>query len=150
MSHPRLTRTALALLALNQAAVGALALVVPRRFFDQFPLGRGWVASLPPYNEHLVRDVGGLSLGFAVLFAILVVDPRPPLVRPVLLSWLVSASAHLAFHLDHVQGLSGFDAVTQSAGLALVVLLPAALLWTTRAGEADQHAPATVTSARRS
>ena len=35
----------------------------PRRsFYEDFPLGRGWVEALPAYSEHLVRDVGGLFL----------------------------------------------------------------------------------------
>jgi len=71
MTSRGLTRFAIALLLVNQVTVGAWATVAPRSFFDDFPLGRGWVASLPPYNVHLVRDVGGLSLGFAVLFAAL-------------------------------------------------------------------------------
>ena len=131
----------MALLAVNQSVVGSWAALAPRSFFDQFPLGRGWVASLGPFNEHLVRDVGGLSLGFAFLFAIAVITPRPVLVRASLFSWLVPATTHLTFHLDHLQGFSGIDAATQSAGLALAVLLPAAVLCLTHSEEARHHAP---------
>ena len=38
------------------------ALFAPADFFRTFPLGRGGSQALPPYNEHLTRDVGGLYL----------------------------------------------------------------------------------------
>ena len=39
----------------------------PRSFYDDFPLGRGWIAaSGGAYNEHLVRDVGALFLALAI------------------------------------------------------------------------------------
>jgi len=39
----------------------------PRSFYDDFPLGRGWIAaSGGAYNEHLVRDVGGLFLALVI------------------------------------------------------------------------------------
>jgi hypothetical protein len=129
MNRRGVTRLAVTPLAVNQAVVGAWAVLAPRSFFDQFPVGRGWVASLPPFNEHLTRDVGGLSLGFAVLFTLVLVDPAPSLARPALVAWLVPATTHLAFHLDHLQGFSGVDAVAQSSGLVMAVVLPAAVLW---------------------
>ena len=124
----RSVRFAMALLAVNQAILGAWASLAPRSFYDRYPLGSGWVASLPPFNEHLVRDVGGLSLGFAVLFGAAELNPSPVLVKPVLYAWLLPATTHLAFHLDHLNGFSPADAVTQSLGLVLVVLVPAAVL----------------------
>lgn len=124
----RSVRFAMALLAVNQAILGAWASLAPRSFYDRYPLGSGWVALLPPFNEHLVRDVGGLSLGFAVLFGAAALNPSPVLVKPVLYAWLLPASTHLAFHLDHLNGFSPADAVTQSLGLVLVVLVPAAVL----------------------
>jgi hypothetical protein len=129
MTSRSLARFAIAPLVVNHVTVGAWATFAPRSFFDDFPLGRGWVASLAPYNEHLVRDVGGLSLGFAVLFVALLVNPSPTLARPALYAWLVTATAHFAFHLDHLQGFSGPDAAAQTLGLACAVLLPAAVLW---------------------
>jgi hypothetical protein len=33
---------------------------------------------ISPYNEHLVTDVGGLYLGFAVLFALAAAASSPP------------------------------------------------------------------------
>ncbi|RTL69410.1 MAG: hypothetical protein EKK42_04560 [Pseudonocardiaceae bacterium] len=61
-------RVGLLVLAATQAFVGLWALPAPRSFYDDFPApGRSWVSALPPYNEHLVRDVGALSLALTVL-----------------------------------------------------------------------------------
>ena len=62
-------RAALGFLFLAALTIGLTAAVLPRTFYDDFPFLAHWVELLPPYNEHLVTDVGGLYLGFAVLFA---------------------------------------------------------------------------------
>lgn len=72
-----LIRTGLMVLTASQAVVGMRALLGPRSFLDGFPAtGHAWVALLPPFDEHLVRDVGGLSLAMAVLLgtAAVIVD----------------------------------------------------------------------------
>jgi hypothetical protein len=57
---PSLARTALVVLALSAAFTGLPAALAPRTFFDDFPFLSAWVELLPPYNEHLVTDVGAL------------------------------------------------------------------------------------------
>ena len=48
--------------------VGAWALLAPGSFYEDFTaLGRGWIYAWPPYDEHLLRDVGALNLALAVL-----------------------------------------------------------------------------------
>ena len=59
---PGKVRLLLWLLALGNLGVGIQAAFTPRSFYDDFPLGRGWVAMDGPYNQHLVRDVGSLNL----------------------------------------------------------------------------------------
>ena len=110
------------------AVVGIWALVFPSSFFDDFPVGLGWVAMQPPYNEHLTRDVGGLSLGFAVVFAASVVRPYRLLVTVSLIGWLTAAVPHFVFHVTHLEGFDAGDAVAQTVGLALVVVIPILLL----------------------
>ena len=62
---------------LGNLGVGFQALFTPRSFYDDFPIGRGWVAMDGPYNQHLVRDVGSLNLALVVLvFAALIVSTR--------------------------------------------------------------------------
>lgn len=58
---------ALAYLSLTSAVVGVWAQFFPRAFYERFPGFGIWVAGDGPYNEHLIRDVGGLNLALAVL-----------------------------------------------------------------------------------
>ena len=69
MRAPRAARIALAFSCAYCLSIGALAAFAPHAFYDDFPFVSHWVDLLPPYNEHLTTDVGGLYLGFAVVFA---------------------------------------------------------------------------------
>ena len=47
--------------------VGIWAAFFPEAFYRSFPgFGLHWIDAAGPYDEHLVRDVGGLYLGLAV------------------------------------------------------------------------------------
>jgi hypothetical protein len=61
-------RLGLAALALSALTVALPALLVPRRFFADFPFAAHWVDRLGTYNEHLTTDVGAFYLAFSVLF----------------------------------------------------------------------------------
>jgi len=120
-----LARAALVALAAAAALPGLHALLAPRSFFDGFPIGPGdWVVYLPPYNEHTITDVGGFYLAFAVLFAWAARTLHPALVRPLCAAWALAATAHLVFHLAHLDSFGVVDAITQTATLALVLVLP--------------------------
>jgi hypothetical protein len=121
-------RAALVLLSLYALAVGLPAAVVPRRFYDDFPFVASWVDRLPPYNQHLVSDVGGFYLGFALLFAWAAVRPSRELVVPLCVAWALAAALHLLFHVTHLAGFPTADAIAQTVALALVLLLPFAAL----------------------
>jgi hypothetical protein len=122
-------RAGLALLAASAALTGVWAAVLPTAFYSSFPGGgHAWVALLPPYNEHLVRDVGDLYLGFTVLLAWAAISLRPHLVVAALVSWEASALPHALFHLAHLGGLTPADAVAQMSALAGTALLPLVLL----------------------
>jgi hypothetical protein len=97
-------RAGFGVLAAYQVILGIWALVFPSSYFADFPAGLGWVAVLPPYNEHLTRNVGGLSLGFAVVLAVAVVRPHSDLVTVSLVSWLTVAVTHLVFHVTTLRG----------------------------------------------
>ena len=122
-------RAGLGLLAVAAAVVGAWALLAPRSFYGDFPGGgRSWVSAVGPYNEHLVRDVGGLNLALALLLAAAAVLLERRLVIVVLVAYLVNAVPHFIFHVSHMDELSTGDQVGQTVSLALAVLLPLALL----------------------
>ncbi|MGZ4793552.1 MAG: hypothetical protein ACXWBO_16995, partial [Ilumatobacteraceae bacterium] len=68
MTYRRWIRIALGYLAVVSIVIGVWAQFAPRSFFDDFPgFGRVWVHVDGPFNEHLVRDVGGLDLALAIV-----------------------------------------------------------------------------------
>jgi hypothetical protein len=119
-----IARVALWCLAVSAAVVGAPATVAPRSFYSGWPFGRGWVEHLPPFNRHLVTDVGGFYLAFALLFAWAAVTLRRELVVPVCVAWSAAALLHFVFHASHLHGFATGDAIAELAGLALVLTLP--------------------------
>ena len=125
----RLTATvSLWCVAATSAFTGLLAALAPRVFYDDFPLGRAWVQMLPPYNEHLINDVGGFYLAFALLFAWAAVSVHRALVVPLCTSWIFAALLHFGYHVTHLDGWDLGDAVAQTVVLALVLVLPVAAL----------------------
>lgn len=125
----RLVRAALAVLAASSAVVGVWAQAFPRSFYDDFPgLGRVWVAVDGPFNEHLVRDVGGLNLGLALVAAMALVTGRVAVARAAGGAALVYGLPHLAYHALHLDGVGMVDVVAMLASLTLVVLAGLAAL----------------------
>ena len=127
-----LLRAVLGALAFSALLVGVLASFAPRSFYDDFPLGATWVALLPPYNEHLVTDVGGFQLAFGLLFAYAAWRPARELVVPLCAAWLVSQVLHFVFHVTHLEDFGVGDAIAQTVALAAVVVLPAGAIWLAR------------------
>ena len=143
---PGRVRMLLWLLALGNLGVGVQALFTPRSFYDDFPIGRGWVAMDGPYNQHLVRDVGSLNLALVVLvFAALVIGTRT-MARTAMIVWLVNAVPHFLYHLRHLTMLMpGADKIGIVATLGFAALAPiAVLVWTWRAPELGTPRPARV------
>jgi hypothetical protein len=123
------TRIALGYLALVALQIGVWAQLAPRSFYDDFPgLGRAWVSVDGPYNEHLVRDVGGLYLALGVLLVAAIVTLSRPLIVTASVAVLVSAVPHLLYHAVNRTGLTAGDLAASLGGLALFVVIPAALL----------------------
>ena len=129
MNSPRGARLALWSLFAAALTIGLTAAAAPRTFYDDFPFVTAWVSLLPPYNEHLVTDVGGLYLGFAVLFAWAARTLERTLVQAVCVAWLLAASLHLIFHAGHLEGFGTADAIAELAGLALLLVPPPIAIW---------------------
>jgi hypothetical protein len=118
----------LSVLALTQAMIGGWALFAPAGFFSSFPsAGHPWAALLPPYNEHLVRDVGALSLALTVVLVAAAVTADRLLARVALAAFATYAVPHTIFHSLHLEHFAQADAVAQMSGfvaqLALIVAL---------------------------
>jgi hypothetical protein len=128
-----LTRLGLALLGLLHLSWGVAATAAPRWFFDSFPgFGAGWTAGYPPYNAHLMTDVGAAfaAPGVLLLAATWFGDHRVTVV--VLLGTLVFSGLHLTFHLRDHGDLHGADYAASVASLVAGVLAPVVLLLMSR------------------
>jgi hypothetical protein len=111
------------------ALIGVWASGWPRGFYDGFPWpGHAWVAPLPAYNEHLVRDFGGMNLAMAVVFGVAAATLDRRLVATALVAYLVFAVPHLAFHLQHLEPFGTVDAVAQAVTLVASAALALPLL----------------------
>jgi alkylhydroperoxidase family enzyme len=112
---------------------GIWATLAPRSFYDDFPLGvGGWVSALPAYNEHLMRDVGGLFLatGFVLLAAAARLERR--LLAVALVSYLLFSIPHAIFHFFNLEPYGTGDVIGNVVALTATVVLPLWLLWVTR------------------
>jgi AhpD family alkylhydroperoxidase len=127
--HPIAFRAVMIGLGFVQTVNGLWALFAPRSFYEDFPPGRGgWVSALPAYNEHLLRDVGGLFLATGVLLLVASVRLDRQLVGVSLVAWLLFAVPHFVYHVFNLEPYSTADAVGNVISLGLTVVLPVALL----------------------
>jgi hypothetical protein len=122
-------RLGLGALAAVQGFNGLYALIAPSSFYDDFPLGRGWVEALPSYNEHLVRDVGGLFLATAIVLGAAAYYLGRRLVAIALTSFLAFSLPHAIFHFSNLEPYDSADAIGNVVALAATVLIPVYLLW---------------------
>jgi hypothetical protein len=122
-------RAALALLCGYCAFLGLIAAFAPHTFYADFPFLTHWVELLPPYNEHLVSDVGGLYLGFAVVLGLAAWRPRRDLVIAGCAGFLTVSVPHLAFHVFNLAGFSTGEAILELAALASLLVPPLVAIW---------------------
>jgi hypothetical protein len=132
LRSPTVARVALLALCAYCLFIGFTALVVPHTFYDDFPFLAHWVERLPPYNEHLVSDVGGLYVGFAVITGIAAWRPERLLVIASCAGFLTVSVPHLLFHVTHLDGFGAVDGAFEIAALASLLIPPCVALWATR------------------
>jgi hypothetical protein len=119
-------RIALAFLGFVSLEIGAWAQFAPQSFYDSYPgLGRVWVGVDGPFNEHLVRDVGGLNLALAVVLIIAAVNGSRTLMLTTSLAFLVYGVPHVVYHFAHHQSLSGVDTTLVVGGLTVLAVVAA-------------------------
>jgi hypothetical protein len=125
----RHSRAGLIFLAVTQGAAGLVQLFAPATFYEDFPLpSTPWVSLLPPYNEHLMRDVGALTLAYVLVLTAAAIWPERRLVQVALAANLMFTVPHFVFHATHLDHYPTGSAVGLTITLALAVLIPAALL----------------------
>jgi len=117
-------RAGLTVLALITLIVGAWQYLAPRSFYTNVPT----VAADPPFNQHLMTDVGGLGLALALVLGAAAVTMDRLLIRVALAAYLVYSISHLLFHITHLTGLSAGGAAFLVTSLTLLPVLALALL----------------------
>ncbi|HEX6457851.1 MAG TPA: carboxymuconolactone decarboxylase family protein [Thermoleophilaceae bacterium] len=126
-------RANLIVVGVANMAVGLWALISPHGWYRTFPgLGHHWVSALGPYDEHLARDAGSGLLAVGVLLVWAALTPRAGLLRPALVASLVFSVPHLAYHVASADDLPTADNIVNLVLLTAAVVIPAALLWTSR------------------
>ena len=116
-------RVLLGILALTSAQLGVWATFWPHQFYRTYPGGgRTWVAVNGPYNEHLVRDFGGLNLMLTVLLVVAIVNMSTVMVRTASVGYLMFGIPHLVYHLRHLDVFTATDKVVNATLLSLAVL----------------------------
>jgi len=109
-------------------AVGAVATLAPRTFYDRIP----WVSLAPPYSEHLMRDYGAMNLALALVMVVAAVTMDRLMVRTTLAAYVVFAVPHLVFHVLHHHRYTTTEVVGETTSLSIAALLPLGLLLLTR------------------
>ena len=123
MKNPVL-RAGMWFLTFVEVAVGLVATVAPRAFYDYVP----WVDLAPPFSEHLMRDYGAMNLALGLVTAVAAITMDRVMVRTALVAYLLFAIPHLLFHVTHHAHYTPSQAVGETSALAIAVLLPLALL----------------------
>lgn len=124
MSTRRLLRAGLILLAVGYGLGGLVQLFLPKVFYDHGP----WLARLPPYNEHLMTDIGALTLATVMVLVVAAFSMQALLVRTALGASLMFGVPHFVFHAMHLAHFPASEAVTQTAVLSAGVVFPVAPL----------------------
>lgn len=146
MMHRGWLRGGLLLVAVTTLSGSLWALPFPRSFYEGFPFpGWGWISTLGPYNEHLVRDYGAMNLALGVLLVSAAISLERRLSQVVLLTYLAFATPHFVFHATQTHHFSLFHNAVQLGSLGFIVLLSMVLLALTRTtdrGTNTRHGPA--------
>ena len=120
---------ALALSAVLALFVGVWAYVFPQSFYDVFPGIPGpWVSVDGPFNEHLVRDVGGMYLALAAASIAGLIWRSPVAYRLLGIAWTVFGALHFLYHVLHLDHMTPVDAVGEVISLLVSLLLGVILL----------------------
>ncbi|MCM4082801.1 DUF4345 family protein [Paractinoplanes hotanensis] len=127
------------ILAVTAAVVGTWAAAFPMSFYSDFPGFRsGWVSTLSPYSEHLIRDVGALYLALLVLSVWAWRRPTADAMRVTGGAWLIFNAIHFLWHMLHLEMFETIDKIGNAVGLGGVLVLSILLLVPVRSGAEDR------------
>ncbi len=119
-----LVRVGLGILTCVQLGTGLWQLLVPERFYRDFPT----VSLAPPFNEHLMRDFGGANVAIGVIVLAVAVWLEKKYVVLALVAYLAFSVPHLLFHMTHLHDASSAEVAFQVVSLGSAVVLPVIVL----------------------
>lgn len=124
-----ITRVLLVLFGLIEVPIGLWPLITPTGFYQDF-LGvrTGWVSMDGPFNEHLLRDFGGLNLALAATLIGAAVIGTTAVARLAAIAALLFGVPHFVYHLGHVSHFETIDQVLIIGLTGLSALVPLVLL----------------------
>jgi hypothetical protein len=124
-----ITRVLLVFFGVVEAVTGIWPLITPTGFYQDFPGFRtGWVSMDGPFNEHLLRDFGGLNLALAALLVGAAVIGTTAVMRLAAVAALLFGLPHFLYHLGHVSHFEQIDQVLIIATTGLGAVVPIVLL----------------------
>jgi hypothetical protein len=123
-------RFGLIYIVLSSLFVGLWAQFWPGEFYSSFPgFGRAWISIDGPFNEHLIRDVGGLNLGLGLSAVLALAFPQTRVIQAVCVTALAFGLPHYVYHLEHLSALPHLsDRIANVMTLGLNVTVPAVLV----------------------
>jgi hypothetical protein len=128
-------------LALPHLVIGLWALLAPRSWFDSFPgFGPGLIAAEPPYNHHLVSDVGAGFFAIGVALLVAAVWARRSGLQVALIAFAAFTLPHVIFHATHpADALTTAENVANSLALASGLALAVVFSWAVHVGARRQQ-----------
>ncbi len=115
--------------AIASLLIGVWAQFFPLGFYKNFPgFGHAWVSADGPYNEHLLRDVGGLNLGLGIVAALAMFRHNNSVAKAAALMGLIYGLPHFLYHFSHLALLSASDQIANTIALLLNILAPMVVL----------------------
>lgn len=143
-------RVILVLTGIVEAWLGLWAQLAPSWFYPSFPgwPWQGWVSMDGPYNEHLIRDFGGLNLALAAVLIGAAVIGSTSAARLAGVALLLFSLPHTWYHWAHDAGYPAMDRVPGVAAAAVEVVVALVVLAVPgrRAADAADLAPVATTA----
>ncbi|WP_460442407.1 hypothetical protein [Amycolatopsis stemonae] len=124
-----ITRVLFIVFGLVEVPIGLWPLITPTGFYQDFPGVRtGWVSMDGAFNEHLLRDFGGLNLALAATLIGAAVIGTTAAARLASVAALLYGLPHFVYHVGHVGHFELIDQVLIIGLTGLTVLVPLVLL----------------------
>ena len=120
---------------------GAWAVLAPAHFFRTFPgAGLHWTAAYPPYNQHLIVDLGATMLTLATLLIGAAIVDSPAVSVVAGLATGVFGTLHFGYHALHAGHMGASDRVLSLLSLIGGAVVPPLLAATHRLERRDGSA----------